>query len=98
MGCSPASHPTHRYITAHQSSYMEYEETQPLLPIPKEGGGKCHGDQDCGQGHCTHGLCHCQSDFVGLHCFVSVFFFSFFSFFFRQESIIRILISIVIIN
>jgi hypothetical protein len=43
------------------------------LKLVRVGGGTCHGDVDCGEGHCSFHRCVCDSGWQGPKCLVCLF-------------------------
>ncbi|CAN0308956.1 unnamed protein product [Ascophyllum nodosum] len=70
VGCDIPSHPSKLWIQAHQYRYMRVGDKKPLKAITA-GWGKCEEDEDCFQGSCHWGRCHCEKGWVGPKCQVT---------------------------
>ena len=72
VGCSPPSHPSRRFIQAHESRYKMPEDDKPLKAVAR-GGGACEVDAQCRHGSCERdrqGLskCVCDAAHSGPYC------------------------------
>eukprot|EP01084_Bolivina_argentea_P232183 391380_1 len=75
LGCDTRSHPTKRWIKAHEGRYISEGNKYSLLPIIA-GGSSCSVDADCGYGHCSSSWagfvlsCVCKKGYTGPNCLV----------------------------
>jgi hypothetical protein len=68
--CDPPSHPTRRWIAAHEEDYKLPLDEVPILAVAV-GGGLCASNETCGgdsRGTCWDGACVCREAWVGPHC------------------------------